>query len=190
MTVSKMAAVGVLLLVCILVVRMVVGPSGAASSTQGVQSAGTVKGEVYEDAGLGFALEYPEDWVKAETPELGADVTFLGPQRSEFTMSLDVRSDPSRMALDLYVGRSVRKKLPGFRTDFKLLEQTPLVVSDVEAIKVVYTYREGQYDLTTVQVTYQLENRKIIVSFCLLSEYYDDVKSAVENTLNSFHPLG
>ncbi len=190
MSVSKMAAVGVLLLVCILLVRMVVGPSGAAGSAQGVQSIGTVKGEVYEDSGLGFALEYPEDWVKTETPQLGADVTFLGPQRSEFTMSLDARSDPSRMVLDIYVGRSVRKKLPGLRTNFKLIEQTPLVVNGVEAIKVVYTFREGQYDLTTVQGIYQLENRKIIVSFCLLSEYYDDMKSAVENTLNSFRPLG
>jgi len=190
MSVSKMAALGVLLVVCVVLVRMVVGPGGAVSTAEDVKSAGTVKGEVYEDTGLGFALEYPQDWVKAETPQLGADVTFLGPQRNEFTMSLDVRRDASRMALDIYVGRSVRKKLPSFRSNFKLIEQTPLTVNGVEAMKVVYTYREGQYDLTTVQVVYQLENRKIIVSFCLLSEYYDELKPAVENTLNSFRPLG
>ncbi|MCK4301018.1 MAG: hypothetical protein KAX80_15875, partial [Planctomycetes bacterium] len=103
MTVSKMAALGALMLVCILLVWMVVGSRKPATETQGV--AATVKGETYQDAGLGFAFEFPTDWVKSDTPELGADATFLGPRRGDFTMSLDIRSDDTPTALGVYVDR-------------------------------------------------------------------------------------
>jgi len=57
MTVSKMAALGALMLACILLVWMVVGSRKPATETQGV--AAVVKGETYEDAGLGFAWIAP-----------------------------------------------------------------------------------------------------------------------------------
>ncbi len=187
MTVSKMAALGALMLACILLVWMVVGSRKPATETQGVAAA--VKGETYEDTGLGFAFEFPADWVKSDTPELGADATFLGPRRGDFTMSLDIRSDDTPTALDVYVDRSIKKVLPEYRTNFRLLEEPTMMEGAVSATKMAYSYREGAFDLTNVQAVYALPNRKIILSFCLLSEHYEKLKPVVENTLKSFRQL-
>lgn len=187
MTVSKMAALGALMLACILLVWMVVGSREPATETQGVAAA--VKGQTYEDAGLGFAFEFPADWVKTDTPELGADATFLGPRRSDLTMSLDIRSDDTPTALGVYVDRSIKKVLPEYRTDFRLLEEPTMMEGTVSAMKMAYSYREGAFDLTNVQAVYALPNRKIILSFCLLSEHYEKLKPVVENTFKSFRQL-
>jgi len=184
-----MIALVALMGVCILIVYAVVGVGTAGGPAGDRASTPTVKGESYEDARLGFAFEYPADWVKADSPAMGADATFLGPRRSDFTMSLDVRHDESAMALAVYVDRTIRKVLPEYKTNFKLLDEEPRTVEGVEAIKVVYSYRQGDFDLINVQVVYGLEARKIVLTFCLLSEYQDEVMKQVEQTIESFRRL-
>jgi len=187
MTISKMAALGALMVACILLVWMVVG--SRKPETEGAAAVAVVKGETYQDAGLGFAFEFPADWVKSDTPQLGADATFLGPRRSDFTMSLDIRSDPTPTALGVYVDRSIKKVLPEYRTNFRLLEEATMIEGAVSAIRMAYTYREGAFDLTNVQAVYALPDRKIILSFCLLSEHYEELKPVVDHTLKSFRQL-
>lgn len=188
MTGSKMAALVAFMVGCILLVYVVVGPQREAVGKAAV-STGTVKGEVYEDKGLGFAFEYPAGWVKADTPQLGAEATFFGPRRSDFTMSLEVRSEQNPTALAVYVNRSIKKVLPEYKTNFKLLEEETFKVNGVDAVRVVYSYRQGNFDLTNVQVVYGLGDRKVILTFCLLSDYFDVVRPAVERTIKSFRRL-
>jgi predicted Zn-dependent protease len=157
----------------------------------GAGSAGVVKGQRYEDAALGYALDYPAQWVKADRPQLGADATFLGPRRADLTMGLDVRSEVSPTALDVYVDRSIKKLLPEFQTDFKVLEpEKALTVHGIPAIEVVYSHRQGQFDLTSVEVVYALGDRKVSLTFGLLSEYYQELKPAVEQCVQSFQRVG
>ena len=192
MTGGKMLALVALMAACIVAVYLVVGRSTTRPPiAAGAGSAGVVKGQHYEDAGLGFSFDYPTQWVKADQPQLGADATFVGPRRGNFTMNLDVRSDATATALDVYVDRAIKKVLPQFKTNFKVLEEPPLLtVNGVQAIEVVYSYRQGQFDITNVEVVYGLPDRKVILTFGLLSEYYDEMKPAVEQTIKSFQRLG
>jgi hypothetical protein len=191
MSATKFVALCVLMGVCVIMVYLLVSPESKVGRFGGVRSEGELRGEEYQDSALGFAFTYPADWTKAEEPRLGADVTFFGPRRSEFTMSLDVRSEVNPTALNVYVDRSIKKMLPDYKTNFKLLEEGPLALeaTGVDAVKVAYTSREGQFDLTTVHAVYDMENRKVVVSFCLLSEHYEELKLAVEQTLKSFRRL-
>ena len=190
MTGGKLVALVVLMAICIVVVFLVIGRSTTGSAAAGAVSQGVVKGQHYEDAALGYAFEYPAQWVKADEPRFGADVSFLGPRRADLTMGLDVRSEVTPTSLDVYVDRSIMKVLTDLMTNFKVLENKPLTVNGVQAIKVVYSYRQGQFDLTSVEVVYALGDRKVVLTFCLLSEYYDEFKAAVDATVQSFQRLG
>lgn len=191
MTGGKMVALVVLMAVCIVAVYLLVGRSSTETAVAATGTQGVVKGQHYEDAGLGFSFEYPAEWVKADRPYLGADATFLGPRRADFTMALDLRSDTTPTALDVYVDRAIKKLLPEFQTDFKILEEPkPLTVNGVQAIEIVYSFRQGQFDLTSVEVVYGLGDRKVIVTFSLLSEYYQDLKPVVDQCIQSLQRLG
>lgn len=190
MTGSKMAALVVLMVASVLLVYLVVGPRrAAAGKPAAAASTATVKGQTYEDAGLGFSFEYPADWIKADTAQLGAEATFFGPRRSDFTMGLDVRSERNPTALAVYVNRSIKKVLPEYKTNFKLLEEETLQAAGLEAVRVVYSYRQGDFDLINVQVVYGLGDLKVILTFFLLSEYFEELRPAVEQTISSFRPL-
>jgi predicted Zn-dependent protease len=190
MTAGKMVALVVLMGACILAVFLLVGRSPTAPTTGGVAGAGVAKGQRYEDSALGYGFEYPAQWVKADQPKLGADATFLGPRRGNFTMGLDVRSEITPTALDVYVDRSIKKVLPEFQTDFKILEEKQLTVNGVQAVTVVYSYRQGRFNLTSVEAVYALGDRKVVLTFGLLADYYEELKPAVEQCVLSFQRLG
>ena len=186
MTASKMAALVVLMLICIVAVYSLVGRKAAASRFAGASGAGVVKGRQYEDPKLGFALEYPEDWVATEKPKLGADATFFGPVRDDFVMGLSVRSEVSPVALAIYVDRSIKNRLPGYLSDFELLEETTETINGVDAVRVRYSFRQGDYKVTAVSAIYGMAERKVTLTFTLLTEHYDELKPAVDQTIASF----
>jgi predicted Zn-dependent protease len=190
MTGGKLVALVVLMAICIVAVFLVIGRSTTGTAAASAASQGVVKGQQYEDAALGYSFEYPALWVKADQPKFGADASFLGPRRADLTMGLDVRSESNPTALDVYVDRSIKKVLPEFTTNFKVLEEKPLTVNGIQAIQVVYSYRQGQFDLTSVEAVYALGDRKVILTFCVLSEYYDELKAAVDASVQSFQRLG
>jgi hypothetical protein len=191
MTGGKLVALVVLMAACVVAVYLVVGQSATGTAAAGVGGQGVVKGQHYEDAALGYGFDFPAQWVKADRPQLGAEATFHGPRRADFAMGLDVRSETSPTALDVYVDRSIKKLLPEFLTDFKLLEEKPpLTINGVQAIEVVYSHRQGQFDMTDVEAVYALGDRKVSLTFSLLSEYYEDMKPAVEQCIQSFQRLG
>ena len=189
MTASKIAALFVLMLVGILAVYLLVARTATASRFTGPAGVGEVKGELYQDSRLGFSLEYPTDWVVTEKPKLGADATFFGPVRDDFVMNLDVRSEVSPVSLNVYVDRSIKNRLPAYLSDFELLEETTETINGVDAVKVRYAFRQGDYKLTAVQTIYGMAERKVVLTFTFLTEQYDELKSAAERTIASFQKL-
>ncbi len=189
MTASKMAALVVLMVVCIVAVWQLVGRKATADRFAGSVGGGQVEGELYRDSKLGFSLEYPGEWTATEKPKLGADATFFGRRRGDFTESLDVRSEISAVELNAYVNRSIKNLLPSFLSDFELSEETREPINGVPAVRVRYTYSQGEYKLSTVQVVYGMKEKKVTLTFTVLSEYYDGAKAGIEHAIQSFQAL-
>jgi len=192
MTAAKMAAIGGLVVVGLLLVVWLVGLPGGAAEGGREDAAGSVEGELYRNPELGFAIEAPAGWVVDTSGILDADVVFFGPRRGDFTMTMSMRHEERPTELKAYVDRSVKRVWPGLLTDFNTVDEEldmTLADPDVKAIRVVYTYSQGEHDLTGVVTVYGIDDLKVTVTFTLPTEYYEDFRDQIDSSIKSFHRL-
>jgi hypothetical protein len=144
----------------------------------------------YQNPTLGFSIQYPSDWQIEEEP--GEQVTFV--KENDIVESLvDVHSlDSPDITLAKYVQDEITNKREE-RQGFKLVESTPMTISDgkAPAHKLVYTFlkedepRSGETN--KIQRIYTIEGDKVYsIAYLAEVDKYDDSLPLVEKMVDSF----
>jgi hypothetical protein len=191
---AKMAAIGGLLLAALLVVTLQVGWPGSGAEADAEGAGGVTGGQTYENRSVGFAVTAPDGWTMETDAKkiLGADVAFFGPRRSDTTVQMTIRHEERPTELKAYVDRSIKRQLPELLNDFAVVEEDSdldVAGDGVQANKVVCTYVQGSRDMTAIVVVYGVDDWKVTVSFALPSDYLEEFRLPIENSIQSFRRL-
>jgi hypothetical protein len=191
---AKMAAIGGVLLAALMAVTLAVGFPSSGSKGPAGGGTGAATGEEYRNTTVGFAVTAPEGWTPEMDPKkiLGAAAAFFGPRRSDTTVQMSIRFEERPTELKAYVDRSVKRQLPELLTDFNIVqEDSDLTLPDetVKANEVICTYVQGSLNMTAVVVVCGLNDWKVTVAYAVPSDYYEEFRLPIENSINTFHRL-
>ncbi len=120
---------------------------------------------LYENKHAGIRFRYPSSWEKQEAA-LGFSTVVITNSANKndsdgFKENLNVIISPLPFGASMNNSTtSTIELLNKTFTDFNLLESNPAVLAGVPAHKLVYTIRQGQYNLRTMQV-YAIKNNKL-----------------------------
>lgn len=131
----------------------------------------------YEDARRHFSLDHPAEW-EIQRGVAGLLVAVAGPRREEgaFRPNLNVvrKSGIAVVELD-ELARAAIREVTRVLTDLTVLDIEPVVVSDVPARRVLFSYRQGIFGLTAEQWLFFAQEGQWTISAAASSEDYDDV---------------
>jgi len=144
----------------------------------------------YDSPAYGIRIGYPSDWTKSEQ-FMGSVVAFLSPTESTsdiFRENLnvivqDLSTQP--MTLDEYTELSV-SQIKQFFTDANITDSSATTLDGNPAHKVVYTGKQGQYNLKWMQVWVVKENKAYIISYTAEVNKYPDFLGTIQQMINSF----
>lgn len=144
----------------------------------------------YESRDYGIKINYPMDWIKREQ-FMGTVVMFLSPTESAsdiFQENLvvtvnDLSAQP--ITLEESVDPDINQ-LKMIVTDFKLVDSSATSLAGNPAHKVVYTGKDGQYNLEWMQVWTIKDDKAYIVTYTAEQDKYSEFLGTVEEMVQSF----
>ena len=162
-----------------------IGTSGYADST-----AGTAVLSTYENAQYGIRIDYPVDWTCQEGVS-GILVLLLAPPdgaADNFRENVNlIVQDLSGQNIDLdSFTRISNEQLKAYITDFRPLTSERIKFNNNDAQKIVYTGKQGQYDLKFMQIWMIKNNKAYILTFTAVSDKYDQYINIINQMINSF----
>jgi eukaryotic-like serine/threonine-protein kinase len=150
----------------------------------------TTKFQTYDSSAYGIRIKYPSDWTKNEQV-MGTVAAFLSSQESAsdiFQENLnvivqDLSTQP--MTLEEYTELSVGQ-VEQFITDANILDSSATTLDGNSAHKVVYTGKQGQYNLKWMQIWTVKDNTAYVLSYTAEVNKYSDFLDTAQEMINSF----
>ncbi len=114
--------------------------------------------EFLEEDSLEFSILIPDGWKKAHSSYMGTEIRhYTAPvddTRDDYFENLSVTTETleNEMTLDAYVDANL-DSLEMFYTEFELIsDKENISIDGLDAVKIVYSYSMGTFELTTSQV--------------------------------------
>lgn len=146
----------------------------------------SAQGMRYTNVENRFQIDYPSGWVAREGV-MGTTVFILRPNQTGFSTNLNIiaRRVPAGTSLsNVMVG--VEKLLADLITDFKLVSNQPSSLDGQPGAALLYTGRQGKYDLVWYQVIALRNNISYVISFTAAAATYERDRIPLGNILGSF----
>jgi hypothetical protein len=146
----------------------------------------------YENPTYRIRIQYPSDWEKLEFSQRNIVVIFRSPRENSSDTKLEnlliqVGNLPSQnIPLDEVVRANINK-LKQSLIDFELTELNATTLSgNNPAHKVVYTNREGEDELKTMQVVSIKEDKIYLITYTAEASRYDRYLPIIQKMIDSF----
>jgi eukaryotic-like serine/threonine-protein kinase len=146
----------------------------------------------YENPTYRIRIQYPSDWEKLEFSQRNIVVIFRSPRENSSDTKLEnlliqVGNLPSQnIPLDEIVRANINK-LKQSLIDFELIELNATTLSgNNPAHKVVYTNREGEDELKTMQVVSIKEDKVYLITYTAEASRYDRYLPTIQKMIDSF----
>jgi eukaryotic-like serine/threonine-protein kinase len=146
----------------------------------------------YENPTYRIRIQYPSDWEKLEFSQRNIVVIFRSPRENSSDTKLEnlliqVGNLPSQnIPLDEVVRANINK-LKQSLIDFELIELNATTLSgNNPAHKVVYTNREGEDELKTMQVVSIKEDKIYLITYTAEASRYDRYLPIIQKMIDSF----
>lgn len=144
---------------------------------------------VYENSDLGFSLQYPSEWSKAESFS-PPSVSFQSPRTSitdQAPESIAITTEliTSGISLESYSDSALnllREQFPSIG----LIEITNSTLSGYPAKQVIYTYSMDGIELQNLQIWTLVDNMVYAVTYGGIVDEFDDSLDIVNNLIKSF----
>jgi serine/threonine-protein kinase len=132
----------------------------------------------YTNSTHNVRIQYPQKWEKSEGV-MGSTVAFASPQESakdlfKENVNLYVQALPAdaKITLDEFTQQSIAQ-IKQMITDAQMVESTSDTLSNLPAHRVVYTGKQGQFNLKFYQ-TYLLKDSKVyIMTYTAQADQFD-----------------
>ena len=150
----------------------------------------TTKFLTYDSSAYGIRIKYPSDWTKHEQV-MGTVAAFLSPQESAsdiFQENLNVIIQDlsvQPMTLEEYTELSVGQ-VEQFITDANIIDSSATTLDGNSAHKVVYTGKQGQYNLKWMQIWTVKDDTAYVLSYTAEVNKYNDLLDTAQEMVNSF----
>ena len=145
----------------------------------------------YENQNYKLSFQYPTNWKVAEG-FMGTVVVFLSPLENaddKFSENVNLVTED----LTAYPGMTLEKymeinlaQLPSFVTDYKLVARENSLVSGTSATALIYTGRQGIFQLKFLQVFIVADNRAYVLTFTAEEAQYKKYEAVARGIINSF----
>lgn len=153
-------------------------------------SSALADGQTYENSDFGVTLKYPKDWTIQENV-MGVLAAFMSPladKQDTFAENVTFVAQSlggEKVSLkDL--GKASAAQLEKVITDFKLESNEGAKAGQYDALKLVYTGKQGAVDLKWAQFYTVIEKGNMyILTFTAPTDQFDAVNSTAENIVNS-----
>ena len=144
----------------------------------------------YDSPAYGIRIKYPAEWTKQEQV-MGAVVVFLAPtegpsdifQENVNIIVQDLSAQP--MTLDEYTELGLGQ-IEQFITDANILDSTTATLAGIPGGRLVYTGKQGQYDLKWMQVWTIKNDKAYVISYTAEIGRYSAFLETVEEMIDSF----
>ena len=146
----------------------------------------SAQGMRYTNVESRFRIDYPNGYVAREGV-MGTTVFILKPNQTGFSTNLNViaRRVPAGTSLSKETA-GLEKLLADLITDFKLVSNQPSSLDGQPAVALLYTGRQGKYDLVWYQVIAIRSNISYVISFTAAAATYERDRVPLGNILGSF----
>jgi hypothetical protein len=143
----------------------------------------------YSNATARFAVDYPSDWVMREGV-FGTTVMVVRPNPNGFSSNFNVvvLRVPAGTTLEATEDGLI-EQLEAIITDFKLVAKQPATLAGQPAISVLYTGRQGKFNLVWYQVLTVRGTFAYAVTFTAEASAYESERTPFGNVLGSFRFL-
>jgi serine/threonine-protein kinase len=146
----------------------------------------------YENPTYRIRIQHPSDWEKLEFSQRNIVVIFRSPRENSSDTKLEnlliqVGNLPSQnIPLDEVVRANINK-LKQSLIDFELIELNATTLSgNNSAHKVVYTNREGEDELKTMQVVSIKEDKIYLITYTAEASRYNRYLPIIQKMIDSF----
>lgn len=137
-----------------------------------------------------FSIRYPKDWVLDESKQMGTTFFLFAPLdtgKDNFRENINLLIQDlggMKMNMDQYVAIS-EKQLTQLITDGKLLE-SKRQNNDPEHHMMVYTGKQGQFDLKFSAHFWIVNSKAYVLTFTGETTHFDAYNEAAQTIMNSF----
>lgn len=144
----------------------------------------------YENLDYGIAIHYPEDWSLQENV-MGTTALFFSPLTDEtdpFRDNVNIiiqNLSAQPLTLEQYTALSL-DQIHQYFTDVTVLASGKTRIAGGDAYMVVYTGKQGQFQLKWKQVWLIQNNMAYIISYTAQERDYDRYLESVDYLMNSF----
>lgn len=147
----------------------------------------------YDNFFYHIRIKYPSVWTKSEEI-IGTIVAFLSPQESSsdsFRENLNVYIGnlSQSMTLDDYIDLS-NNQLKQLITDYSIIDSSATTLAGNPAHKVIFTGKQGGFNLKWMQVYMIKNNRDYVISYTAEEDKYSYFLGTIQEMINSFEILG
>jgi hypothetical protein len=138
-----------------------------------------------------YSVDYPKDWELNESGQMGTSFILFSPlasQKDQFKENVNLLiQDLTGYNLDLdgYVEIS-EGQIKTMITDGKIIESKRLTNQNLDYQKVIYTGKQGIYNLKFEQYYWVVGNKAFVLTLTCEEAQFDDYKLTGEKILNSF----
>lgn len=172
------------------IIALAVGVAGCAGGEEPTLSPTAALPSTYENTEHAIRIEYPEDWTKEEGL-MGAVVFFSSPLESasdDFQENLNIAvEDLSAMPMTLgeYTELSI-KQVEQLVTDYDTVESRTTTLANNPAYELVFTGRQGLYDLKWMVVWTLEGNKAYMITYTAEAGKYSDYLGSIRQMIGSF----
>jgi hypothetical protein len=138
-----------------------------------------------------YSIEYPENWELNKSGQMGTNFILLSPLTSDqdqFKENVNLLIQDLtgyNLDLDQYVEIS-EGQVNTMITDGNIIESERISNSDINYHKLIYTGKQGIYDLKFEQYFWVIENKAYVLTLTTEEEQFDSFQKIGERILNSF----
>ncbi|MCK4433154.1 MAG: hypothetical protein KAV48_04395 [Methanomicrobia archaeon] len=145
----------------------------------------------YENSTYGIKIMYPQEWEKLEGY---MDTVVL------FRSSLEDASDIFQENLNVVVGDLPQPMTLNEFTDLNIeqiktlftievVDSSPTTLANIPARKVIYTLKQGGYDLKAMQIYTIKDDKAYVISYMAEEDKYSDFWGTIQIMINTFEIL-
>lgn len=134
----------------------------------------------------GFSIRPPEAWTKDESGKLGAKVFFFGPRQSNFTININVVSEPAQGTnVEQYV-QAGKPQLAQALTGYAQVEDRALTVNGQPAHILGGTFKQGTFELRNRQLFVVRHDVAYVVTATALASTWSTYDALIDASIKTF----
>ena len=154
-------------------------PAGSSSAVSARLSA-----TVY--SAPGFSIRPPEGWTQDDSGKLGSKVFFLGPRQSNFTVNINVISEPAQGTnVEQYV-QAGKPQLAQALTGYAQVEDRALTVNGQPAHILGGTFKQGTFELRNRQLFVVRHDVAYVVTATALASTWSTYEALLDASIKTF----